>query len=341
MMFWPRSSRDLRVIAGDLRITPTPEQVHWSHDVFDNSVTVATFTQAASELVFESEVTIEHFEAPSPEYQLEPYAAVFPVMYTDEEAGDLVRARSRPHPDKVVDEWARGFLSPDGSTSTMALLRAMTNDIRASFTYERRVQKGVFSPVETLRNRRGTCRDYAVLMIDAVRSLGFAARYVSGYIFVPNHEPVEGGGSTHAWLQVYLPGAGWVDFDPTNSIVGNRHLIRVAVAWNHEQALPLHGTWYGSAHTFRGLEVSVHVEQSPEEPEVEAASPPIAETKEIYRSPNGDLWSLITDGAGKRQVKHDANKSSGGHVTLVSLEDFLARKGGGPEHQALEKLLKP
>ncbi len=96
-------------------------------------------------------------------------------------------------------------------------------------------------------------------MIDAVRSLGLAARFVSGYLFVPEHDAAQGGGATHAWLQIFLPGAGWVDFDPTNSIIGNRHLIRVAVAWDQHQALPLWGTWTGSPDSFCGLDVEVSV----------------------------------------------------------------------------------
>ena len=68
-------------------------------------------------------------------------------------------------------------------------------------------------------------------MMEAVRALGLAARFVTGYIYVPGRDGIAnlGGGSTHAWCQVYLPGAGWVEFDPTNGIVGNRDLIRVAV----------------------------------------------------------------------------------------------------------------
>jgi transglutaminase-like putative cysteine protease len=117
-------------------------------------------------------------------------------------------------------------------------------------------------PADTLRLKSGSCRDFAVLMMDAVRSLGLAARFVSGYIFVPERDTTRGGGATHAWLQIYLPGAGWVDFDPTNSIVGNRHLIRVAVAWDHHQALPLWGTWNGEPGSFRSLDVEVSVTQA-------------------------------------------------------------------------------
>lgn len=263
MMFRPRSSHDLRLVTTHLRISPTPQHLHWLHDVFDNSVAVATFADEAAELAFESHVTLEHFEAPQPDYALERYAANYPFAYTNEEASDLVNARNREHPHANVDAWARRFLTSGGPTATLSMLRAMTVAICSDFAYVRRTEKGVNRPVDTLRHRSGSCRDFAVLMMDAVRSLGLAARFVSGYIFVPDHEPTQGGGATHAWLQIYLPGAGWVDFDPTNSIIGNRHLIRVAVAWNHYQALPLWGSWQGTAGAFRGLEVQVSVTEDP------------------------------------------------------------------------------
>lgn len=259
MMFRPRASHDLRLLSTQLLISPTPDRLHWLHDVFDNSVAVATFSGEASELVFRSEVTLEHYEAPLPDYSLEGYASKWPFAYTSEEASNLVNARSRPIVTDDVDAWARRFIGPSGSTETMTLLRSMTLEIKNSFTYVRRVEKGVNQPAETLRLGSGSCRDFAVLMMDAVRSLGLAARFVSGYIFVPNHDTTLGGGATHAWLQIYLPGAGWVDFDPTNSIIGNRHLIRVAVGWNSDQTLPLWGTWHGAMHSFRSLDVDVSV----------------------------------------------------------------------------------
>jgi transglutaminase-like putative cysteine protease len=107
----------------------------------------------------------------------------------------------------------------------------------------------------------GTCRDYALFMIDALRRLGIAARFVSGYIAIPGDRAhgYAGGGSTHAWVQVYLPSAGWIEFDPTNGIVGTRDLVRVAVARDPRQAIPLHGTYLGSADAFVGMEVSISV----------------------------------------------------------------------------------
>ena len=137
----------------------------------------------------------------------------------------------------------------------------MTLGVKKDFLYTRRSEKGVQSPNDTLESRRGSCRDFAVLMMEAARSLGLAARFVSGYIFVPGSEAGRtlGGGATHAWMQAYLPGTGWIDFDPTNSIVGNRNLIRVAVAWDPKQVLPLWGTFEGSASSFLGMDVSVSV----------------------------------------------------------------------------------
>lgn len=265
MMFRPRSSHDLRLVTMQLKITPEPARLRWLHDIFDNSVAVATFDSQATELTFESEVKLEHFETPQPDYALERYAATFPFAYTNEEASDLVNARNRPEPDGDVDAWAKRFVTPGEPMGTMALLRKINQAINDDFKYVRRTEKGVNRPSDTLRLRTGSCRDFAVFMMDAVRSLGLAARFVSGYIFVPEVNPVNatrGGGATHAWLQIYLPGAGWVDFDPTNSIIGNRHLIRVAVAWDHHQALPLWGTWNGEPGSFRSLDVEVSVTEN-------------------------------------------------------------------------------
>jgi transglutaminase-like putative cysteine protease len=161
--------------------------------------------------------------------------------------------------DEEVSKWALQFLDPSENTATMKILRAMTAGIRDQFAYVRRSEKGVQTPDETLHRKKGSCRDFAILMIEAARSLGIAARFVSGYIFTPNSSGHKGGGATHAWMQAYLPGAGWIDFDPTNSIIGNRNLIRVAVAWTPEQALPLWGTYAGRPDAFLSMDVTVTV----------------------------------------------------------------------------------
>lgn len=262
MMFRPRESHDLRLLRTNLIITPRPAHLRWLHDPFDNSVAVATFEGATSELRFESTVTLEHFENTPLEYPLEEYARSYPFRYADEDFPNLMRALSPHYPVESVAGWALQFLDPAETTGTMNMLRAMTRGIRDEFAYTRRVEKGVQTPEETLRSKQGSCRDFAVLMMEASRFLGVATRFVSGYIFTPNSSGLAGGGATHAWLQAYLPGAGWIDFDPTNSIVGNRNLIRVAVAWSPEHALPLWGTYEGPPRAFIGMDVTVAVTEA-------------------------------------------------------------------------------
>jgi transglutaminase-like putative cysteine protease len=263
MMFRPRESHDLRLLSSSLEITPRPARLRWLHDAFDNSVAVATFDGKTAELTFNSSVTLEHFENTLPEYPLEDYAKTYPFRYSDEELPNLTRALVNQHPGDSLGGWVTQFLDPSGVTGTMTLLRAMTLGIRQNFRYAQRTEKGVQSPGQTLTSRCGSCRDFAVLMIEATRSLGLAARFVSGYIFVPGADSgLNGGGATHAWMQAYLPGAGWIDFDPTNSIIGNRNLIRVALAWDQSQVLPLWGTYFGKPSAFLGMDVTVSVREN-------------------------------------------------------------------------------
>jgi len=261
MMFRPRASHDLRLLSTALDIRPRPRSIRWLHDVFDNSVAIAAFDERSAELRLDSTVTLEHIETALPEYALEHSARLYPFEYPKDERPDLAGALARQYPDDDIRPWAAEFLPASGPTSTLRMLASMTLAIRSSLRYVRREEKGVNSPCETLRRGSGSCRDFAVLMMEAVRSLGLAARFVSGYIFVPDHHRAStvGGGATHAWMQVYLPGAGWVDFDPTNSIVGNRNLIRVAVAFDQRHALPLSGTFVGPLTSCRGMDVHVRV----------------------------------------------------------------------------------
>jgi transglutaminase-like putative cysteine protease len=208
---------------------------------------------------------------PDLEFEIEDYARTYPFTYGAAEAPDLLRCTERQYldPGHIVDDWAREFLRRQGRTDTRDLLAAMTHAIKARFAYVEREEIGTQHPVETLRQGSGSCRDFAVLMIEAVRSLGLAARFVSGYLYVSAvSSDLVGGGATHAWVDIYLPGAGWLEFDPTNGVVGNRDLIRVAVVRDARQAVPLSGTWTGFPSDYMGMDVQVAV--TPEgEPEPE------------------------------------------------------------------------
>ena len=159
----------------------------------------------------------------------------------------------------------RRFLRQGRPTATGELLKTLTYGIKESLAYSHRAEGGTHAPLTTLNLGKGSCRDLALLMMEAVRCLGLAARFVSGYIYLPARDEGTylGGGSTHAWCQVYLPGAGWVEFDPTNGIIGNRDLIRVAVARDPAQAVPLTGTFFGNAEDDLGMSVEVQVTAAP------------------------------------------------------------------------------
>jgi transglutaminase-like putative cysteine protease len=265
ILFRPRDSYDQRLIKSEIQIAPHPGSLRWIHDVFGNCVALARFTTPAAELRFETSITLDHVPANTPDFQMEDYARTYPFSYSSEEMPDLMRLIESQYldPDRRLHHWVQRFLKRGMINSTSELLMTLTYGIKESFVYERRSEKGTQDPITTLTRGSGTCRDFAVLMMEAARSLGLAARFVSGYIYSPGDwDPSYlGGGSTHAWCQVYLPGAGWVEFDPTNGIIGNRDLIRIAVARDPRQAIPLSGTWVGHPDDSLGMTVEVTVRE--------------------------------------------------------------------------------
>jgi transglutaminase-like putative cysteine protease len=239
--------------------------LRWAHDVFGNSICFVDFAGARTDtLDIVSVLDLEHY-APQTDLPLDPLAEIYPFSYAVEEMPDLARLVERqiPDPDRKVDAWARRFLARHAHTRTLPLLAAMTEAIKADFTYEARAAEGTNSPLVTLETRRGACRDLALLMMEAARALGFAARFISGYVYdaalIDSADPVVGGGATHAWCAIYLPGAGWVEFDPTNGLIAGRNLIRVSVARTPDQAVPVSGGFIGQPNDFIALEVDVTV----------------------------------------------------------------------------------
>lgn len=262
ILFRPRDSQDQRLLDFELKISPSPKDLHWIHDVFNNCVAVASFDGSARELSFESRILLDHSPTEALRFRATAGSRSWPLLYDDETLPDLAPYMRRHYPDDgAVEAWARRFVRAGRRTDVAHLLAKMTTSIQQDFVYSRRLEQGTKAPGETLSSGAGTCRDFALLMIEAVRSIGLAARFVTGYIYVPSRDTPEhrGGGATHAWVQVFLPGAGWVEFDPTNGIVGNRDLIRVGVARDPYQALPLHGTYRGKATDFIGMTVDVQV----------------------------------------------------------------------------------
>lgn len=260
-MFRPRDSFEQRLISADRLVSPQPVEINWRHDVFGNQIAVVDFGDIAlaTELTFESNITVEHTELSGPRFRMTDRARSWPFDYDDDTTADLAPYRHVQYPDPLLIDWVNDLVS--GPSSTAELLLKLAGGIRETCSYSRRTDPGTLPPAETLTRRRGTCRDFALLMIEAARVLGFAARFVTGYIYVPARDSglIRGGGATHAWVQVFLPGAGWVEYDPTNGIAGTRDLIRVGVARDPRQARPLSGSFVGDKTAYVGMDVDVLV----------------------------------------------------------------------------------
>ncbi len=267
IMFRPRDSHEQRLLSSEIGISPDPSELRWIHDVFGNSIAIATFEDKAAELSFETSIVLDHMPEHGPRVLIDERAKTWPFAYDEDTLIDLEPVMRRHYPDDgEIAGWARQFVN--GPVETGHVLMTMTKAINDGFRYLRRTDPGTQSPQLTLSSMQGTCRDFALLMMEAVRSLGFAARFVTGYLYSAARDTGDrrGGGATHAWVQVFLPGAGWVEFAPTNGIIANKDLIRVGVARDPRQAKPLSGSFIGSRADYLGMSIEVSVTKVTEEP---------------------------------------------------------------------------
>jgi transglutaminase-like putative cysteine protease len=261
-MLRPRESHELRLLTMSLTVTP-PALVTWASDVAGNTLATATFQTMVDTLTIDSDVEIELNAAPWPVFDIAASAISYPFRYSDDEWTDLgaLATPQSPDPFRRVHDWARAFIYST-PTDTLSLLKDINAGTGAGISYVVREEEGTQTPIETLERRSGSCRDLAVLFVEAVRSLGFGARIVSGYLFNPDQQaawPWGAGRSTHAWAEVYVPGAGWITFDPTNRSVGGTNLIPVAVGRDIRQVMPVVGSFVGMSDAFLGLWVEVSV----------------------------------------------------------------------------------
>lgn len=263
LMLRPRDSHDLRLVEAELVLSPHGT-VRWIHDVFGNSVAIVDFAEPASELRIESVLTLERYGLGGLIFELAEEAQSYPFVYSPDDRIDLGRMLEPHYPDPngELEAWAKGFVATR-PTDTMALLTDINNSIHANFAYNLRIEEGTQPPLETLRLGTGSCRDFALLLIETARSLGVAARFVTGYLYDPaldgSETGVVGAGATHAWADIYLPGAGWVEFDPTNGTIAADNLIRVAVTRDPSQAVPVGGGFTGLTGDYLGMNVDVAV----------------------------------------------------------------------------------
>ena len=264
VMFRPRDSHDQRVLATDLSVSPE-SIVRMVQDPHSNSIALVQPLHSATELRIVCSFTIDHATGVEPVWPLPAEAGVLPFAYAPDERIDLEHYL-RPHhpdPDGRLMDWTRSFLRAGEATGTRDLLERMNAAIGQTLRYLPRDEEGTQTPTRTLALGSGSCRDYALLMIEAVRRLGVAARFVSGYLYDASLDlggpGMQGAGVTHAWLEAYLPGAGWITCDPTNNLMGGNQLIRVAVVRDPDHASPVSGSWYGAPDAYLGMSATVQV----------------------------------------------------------------------------------
>jgi transglutaminase-like putative cysteine protease len=261
LMLRPRESRDLRLISSDLAVTPAAV-VTWAHDVFGNAVATATFQTMSTHVVIDSAAVLELDAAAWPVFDIAASAVSFPFRYSNDEWADLGPLAIPQYPDEAgrLRTWARRFMISD-PTDTLAFLKDLNHAVAETIRYQSREAEGTQSPIQTLDRGWGSCRDFAALFAEAARSLGFGARLVSGYLYNRDQQSVgsNDAGSTHAWAEIYVPGAGWITFDPTNRSVGGFNLIPVAVVRDIRRAIPVSGVFVGSTGAFAEMSVEVRV----------------------------------------------------------------------------------
>jgi transglutaminase-like putative cysteine protease len=256
LLLRPREGHEVHIESSLLETSP-PATLHWLRDIYDNSVAIATFDQPTTQLMIDSEVIVQHFDVAPLDFLVADDAVNYPFRY-DPDTAAVLRPYLVDVQAPVEQEALRSWLSQrwhaGEEVQTYTLLERLSRDINQTLTYQAREYPGVQTAAETLARGAGSCRDFASLFMLAARCLGLAARFVSGYLNAPH----TGSGATHAWAEVYLPGAGWKGFDPTLAeMVGSKH-IAVAVARRPDVVSPVAGTFFGppGASLFVDVDVS-------------------------------------------------------------------------------------
>lgn len=255
LMLYPRQGHEVTIESFDLRVS-SDAKIHWMQDVLGNQIAVATFSAPAKQLIIESVSKVHLLSEPWPIFQIDPIATSYPFRYDDQTFGDLGPFFIQRHadPDGKLREWAHDFVAVH-PTDTLSLLKSINSAISSAMMYESRDREGTQSPAITLARQKGTCRDFAVLFAEAARSLGLGARIISGYL--NNENDAAENETTHAWSEVFLPGAGWIAFDPTNNRMGGFNLLPVAVACDIRQLVPVAGSFAGAGATPPRMTVEV------------------------------------------------------------------------------------
>lgn len=271
----PLDSHHRRVNHFGLRTTPNSTQ-RWVRDVYGNIVLLCNFGLFESAVLeFEATMEVTLTDDNPFDFILEPYATAFPFNYCETETRALLPFLNRDVTDdaREVLNWFNGAVPyPQQHSDIVRFLSDLNEAIHRDIFYVRRDEEGIQTPDTTLGLRSGSCRDMAVLFIAVARQLGLAARFVSGYLFDPPNvatgAPIfnRAAGSMHAWAEVYLPGAGWKGFDPTNGILANNFFVPSAVSHEPSAIDPIQGTYFTKNAATSWMEVDLEIQEVHEKP---------------------------------------------------------------------------
>ncbi|WP_331774583.1 transglutaminase family protein [Sulfurospirillum sp. 1612] len=246
LLLRPKEDHELRIESFHLKSTPSAK-ILWYRDVEDNSVAIASFSEPTQHLLIESEVMIQQYNESPLDFIVADYAITFPFQYLDDDRFLLAPYMLLPDSSTqhLLDTLLATIYTQQEPIQTYTLLQRLSHHIYRRFTYKSREEPGVQSVAQTLQLGSGSCRDFALVFMEAARCLGLAARFVSGYLYAPLMSAQVG--STHAWAEVYLPGGGWKGFDPTIGDIAGEDHIRVAVSRLPQAVPPIAGSFSGNA----------------------------------------------------------------------------------------------
>jgi transglutaminase-like putative cysteine protease len=254
----PRENPLLKVERFDLIMSPTGT-ISWMRDDFDNLPASVQFAMEAPELKIRSECLVTTLDAAPFDFLVRDYARDFPFEYEPLHQFNLAIYLSKP-PSEVqaaLQAWLRSrFVKPP--SDTVGWVFALNQAINQSLVYRRRDEPGIQSPLETIGHNSGSCRDYASLLVACARTLGLAARFVSGYAYDANLDP-RLTGDMHAWVEIFLPGAGWRGVDPTYGIFCHNAYVPVAHAVVAESINPIQGSYFSAQPATAELSIDVRI----------------------------------------------------------------------------------
>jgi transglutaminase-like putative cysteine protease len=270
LMMRPRESHGVKIETCSFHIS-IPHRIRWMRDVYENNVGLIDLTELASELVIEVDFTLDVAEKNPFDFILLAEAAEYPFSYDHELLAELLPLSQNIYVRDVdrIRDWLNPFWHSGKKIETLELLQQINLHIYRTFRYQRREKKGVLTPAETLENNGGSCRDFATLFMEVCRFMGLAARFVSGYMYSTE---IDGRMSMHGWAEVYLPGAGWIGFDPSWGLLAASNYFPVAVTRHSEYAPPISGTYLGTPRNFLRSQVDLYVKRTDAAPEPRESS---------------------------------------------------------------------